>query len=722
MTEKEATPSLTNLPLDILLLIFPYLEPKEFLAVCATCRALNSDPIRFNNVYWSQAARKTFRVRNRPQIPNWYRLYYRLRTQSKVFTWGQNTRGCLGQKQEHARLQPNHPVRPYVRPSTGSSSCDRPKEVQRLHELGVIADLQCGGWSTSVLNDKGTIYTTGVLDGQRTTAAPSRDPAVLVPLEFPPGFPKSGERYEPTTAIRTFSSGRSHVLGLADSGRIWSWWEVDRAPVHVKFHALEYTEAGDVAERELRNVRDVIAGWAQSTAYITGTGIITWSVIQHFGVRQRTAEATVLDTEIVHQWLPIPRTNYIRPKGKQREPDQATKDLGQTVGEVKHWIVLEKFIVFVTDLKKVFGTRTSATSGVVFDSFELSELHAVSSADSTPAAIDVQGAFRLFAVLKSTGEVLVVDQDYLEAAYRMAFESTSSDSQVLPALFKVPALQNTSVIQMAFGDYHYHALHSDGTITSYGIDPKSCGVFGLGPKGSLQTNPSEADEILMGNDVRGSIRHPPGSVAWGADYALVPHSYFSGRRVWFQPEMYDWLAHITRGGAHPQESKDRWELYMDTRDPRWIGELSELIEQYSTAHRQAAEPEKEKNPGFEPYSFQPPFEQQPSIPGDDGLGAHFVLAIAAAGWHSGALVLVNEDLEKAVSDSCRIRGPQSDLPVFAWNRDAFPRIQLSTGEAMPGGISLTPWKTEPPAEFERLQYTGNISDRVFGIAGWVLET
>jgi len=37
---------------------------------------------------------------------------------------------------------------------------------------------------------------------------------------------------------------------------------------------------------------------------------------------------------------------------------------------------------------------------------------------------------------------------------------------------------------------------------------------------------------------------------------------------------------------------------------------------------------------------------------EDGLGAHFALSVAAAGWHSGALVLVNEGLERRVRESC----------------------------------------------------------------------
>lgn len=46
----------------------------------------------------------------------------------------------------------------------------------------------------------------------------------LKKLSFPPAYPPTThERYEPSTAIRQYSTGRSHVLGLADDGKIWMW-------------------------------------------------------------------------------------------------------------------------------------------------------------------------------------------------------------------------------------------------------------------------------------------------------------------------------------------------------------------------------------------------------------------------------------------------------------------------------------------------------------------
>ena len=56
-------------------------------------------------------------------------------------------------------------------------------------------------------------------------------------LEFPAAYPPTTKRrYEPSTAIRQYSTGRSSVLGLADDGKVWMWEQhtaFQVKPVHV---------------------------------------------------------------------------------------------------------------------------------------------------------------------------------------------------------------------------------------------------------------------------------------------------------------------------------------------------------------------------------------------------------------------------------------------------------------------------------------------------------
>ncbi len=142
--------------------------------------------------------------------------------------------------------------------------------------------------------------------------------------------------------------------------------------------------------------------------------------------------------------------------------------------------------------------------------------------------------------------------------------------------------------------------------------------------------------------------------------------------------------------------------------------------------------------------------------GDDGLGAYFALSVAAAGWHSGALVLVNEDLARRTrqrktvkvfaankaeaSDHsrrmpgayegishCNAIAPRFEILTYVtddpdspeerpahlldprdhgaspyagakyiWADDNFPRLKFGNGEEMPGEVPFSEWKFERP--------------------------
>lgn len=144
--------------------------------------------------------------------------------------------------------------------------------------------------------------------------------------------------------------------------------------------------------------------------------------------------------------------------------------------------------------------------------------------------------------------------------------------------------------------------------------------------------------------------------------------------MWFQPEKKSWIEHLAKGGNDADEAKARIEAVASNPEVR--GEVSEWIEQQGRSWDKA---------------------------GDDGLGAYFALSVAAAGWHSGALVLVNDELADEV-----VKSAQMDAE--------FPRLRLENGEEMPGSGPVTEWLEKPPRW--NLEYEQGSDSEVFGARGW----
>ncbi|KAJ0123270.1 regulator of chromosome condensation rcc1 [Diaporthe amygdali] len=630
--------SLTDLPLDILVLIFPYLDPKSFLALCSTCKALQQPSICLDPTYWRLATRSTFRVPNQPVVANdgtrWQKMYRRLLTQSRVFTWGSNGSTRLG----HSYAADTHSLGmpPIVRRGLSDrlrrqnrGTCGFPTEMEDTRSLGVIADMQCGGWSTTLLTSEGSLYTAGVLNGQRFMHSPDG----LQKLSFPagPGPTSSSaetQQNESITAIRQFSAGRSHILALSDSGRIWSWQDAKQPALHVNFAGLGINELSpaclDHPSSGYGLVKQVNAGWSRSSAYVQGVGIVVWDPIEPQPPHADDETHTVL----VSQYAEVPKTGYKRVKDTHGE-SEFEKALGAAVGSLLNYIILEHFVVFVTDIGKVFCARFGENNSVD-DVLELQQLR-----NEKGSPLDVQGSFRRFAVFRNN-EVITTDQEYLEACWNA--RHTDPEQADIRGLRKIAALQHNDIIQIAFGDYHFLALHSNGKITSYGAEPNACGALGLG------------DETSMAGHSRGVVYE-----GFSRQGKLLPHAYTHGRQVWFDERKKDWLYHIVYGRLDPDESQERRALFKHDRNVQ--GEVSEWIEQEARAWDQGEE--------------------------EDGLGAYFALGVSAAGWHSGALVLVNDELV-------------NKEPVYPWEQKNFPRLRLADGTEMPGQRKFDEWREGRP--------------------------
>lgn len=465
----------------------------------------------------------------------------------------------------------------------------------------------------------------GVLDGGRVFAAIER----LQTLSFPPGYPSSSleaQYNEPTIAIRQFSAGRSHILAVSDSGRIWSWYHIKIPALQVKFANIDLKELSLANASVYGKVRQVVAGWSQSSAYIQGVGIIIWHPVE----RDHDDETT--DTMLVLENFEVPNTGYQRPRDTRGESEEE-RALGETVGAVLNYIILEHYVVFVTDIGKVFCARMgekNAIEGIL-------ELRTLSTEPGSP--LDVQGSFRRFAIFKNN-EVITSDQSYLDSCWN---DQQNNPEQInIPGLNKIPALQNNDVISVSFGDYHYLALHSNGKITSYGTELQACGALGLG----------------AAND---DVGHSRGIVydRFSRDGRLLPHAYTHGRQVWFSPKKKDWIDHLwqDRGDSDEEDEAEERKILCRT-DVDAQAALSEWLEQESRAR------DNENT-------------------GEDDLGAYFALRVSAAGWHSGALVLVNEDLTGSATSESFVG-------------ELFPRLSLADGNDMPGAKEFDKWREGLP--------------------------
>ncbi|MCJ1478834.1 hypothetical protein MMC13_007518 [Lambiella insularis] len=723
----------TDLPTDILVLIFPYLSAPDFLAFTSSSKDFFS--FRQEPAYWRGLTTRTFRIPPQPLLQadgaRWQRLYQSLLTQSCVYTWGNNERGNLGHEIAHMSFHTQldrrggrrGPQRGFQRGTQHSPpriedryrpNPDRygwPTQIWDQNIVGVIADVQCGGWSTVLLNSLGQLFIVGALNGETF----GQDDALeLTQLLFPPGYPATAAgKYEPATAIRQYSVSRSHVLGLSDSGKMWEWSYIRKPGQLVKLISVDVIE-GQVSGRG--TVSRVVSGWAGNSAYIVGTGIVLFKSVPGYDETSET-DGFLTESKIV------PGTSYQRTQ-TQRQPESA---LDGRVGEVINHIILDNYIVFVTRSNKVFVYPADVDSSFS----EPAELTTFSSASPDFNIEDIQGSFRRFGVFSKDGAVLLGNSALLEAFLQASRSPEPALPSALPQPEIIAALQKSSVISLAFGDYHFLALHTDGTISSHGNEPKGCGALGLGSQ-DLPT-------------LRGASR-PTGG--WNRDRTLQIPPWSSSlskglRTIWFEPEKLHWLTDMLSDKAETDEGQGRVELMK-----RYLLEAlhvwGEWFEQEGRAWHRG------------PPSHDPSSSHDDAAEADKG--AYFALKIAAAGWHSAALVLVDKDKAERVrqkwlvkpgaaapnenaggeeAEGEEIASPSEQLvagvravgswlyekgrmflglaqrdavegeerkkkeeekPVerYVWAGQNLPRLRMANGEVMPGEQPLARWRDKEP--------------------------
>ena len=396
----------------------------------------------------------------------------------------------------------------------------------------------------------------------------------------------------------------------------------------------------------------------------------------------------------------IPGTGY---RQKKNAPCMENS-LGLSIGKVTSHIVLAEYIVFVTDLDKIFCYPTTfpLPAVPVTEPIELTTFYTASSTESFKVR-GLQGAFARFAVTTLDGCILIASLDLLRAFGNNSRATLDESSQPLPHPTRI---QSGGTQSLAFGDHHWLALQTNGTIKAYGQEPRQCGALGLG------------------NSVTSKLR---GLVADSPPYAGKRLPEGEGRTIWFELLMSKWLEHMHRQSTSTDESRRRRDM-LDARHEGTRKAYADYFEKEGAKWEQGSTAEGE-------------------------MGSYFVLKVAAGGWSSAALVLVDEEeaekareahivrpaydritpspapsvqssdsyeviespgeqLSKAVyeiyswvwelgrsflgltaRDSRRKLTDEDEEEVqYTWSNEPFPRLRLLDGEAMPGEILLTEMK------------------------------
>ena len=378
--------------------------------------------------------------------------------------------------------------------------------------------------------------------------------------------------------------------------------------------------------------------------YVTNVGIIYWASVRESDLVQGgQQEALQVHDAMLIESVTIPGTNYRR-KGNERNVDDR---LESRIGQVTNHVVLAGYIVFTTDLNKIFCYRTTFPMPAleVPEPIELSTFHNV--LPNQPFIIrDLQGAFTRFAIFTDSGNIITGTEEFLNQFHHASTSPTAHSSIPLPLPDIIPALQSKNIISLAFGDHHFHALHASGTITSYGQELQRCGALGLGGSTNGAAN-GRARGVRVTQAGFGNGHLPDGE----------------GRTVWFEPLMERWLEDVV-SKSEDVEANQRREMLL-SGDEGVRKTIADYLEQ-------------------EGYKWEE------GVTEDGETGAYFALKVAAAGWHSAALVLVDEDKAEHAREKHIVKPPpptsRDPSPAPSLQSDSSYEVIDSPGEQLVNAV------------------------------------
>ena len=473
----ENMTSLCDLGEDVIVLIASYLTLPDILNLSLTCFKLHSW-LDTNEVYHQLFLRKYGPLTPLEARKYEWKQIFRMRNSKKLqfFTWGSSERGRLGYFLRDA---------PPSNCSSYSFGIHTPTLVQNF-EGSPIEQILCGGFSFQ-LRVNGRIYCLGLgytdnsgiptspgpthpdylpsLD--RTSVSHNRHNTHWSLIDLPmahhstqshgmslesPNHDSRVDSWEyriksnPLISmlklshtknereIREISSGRMHVLGLDDIGRVFTWDSGNIPPdigVKVPFPGVDTP------------VKKICAGWDISVCQIEGIGLLYW--LSRENIRKESYTANKLESNAHYSIVPNLKCAI---------------DFVALSGVI---IMLDKdgFLrAFETHSELVVRSTTHPLNEF---NLLIQRLNIQNKTEATYKKLS--GCYRTFSVFTDKGQVIIGTVEGNPETWQ-------------PQI--VLELQGSGVIHIANGDYHQIALTDNGELLSWGLELQRRGCLGLG--------------------------------------------------------------------------------------------------------------------------------------------------------------------------------------------------------------------------------------------------
>ncbi|KAG8956463.1 hypothetical protein FRC03_010828 [Tulasnella sp. 419] len=489
-------PSLSDLPYDVLIdHLLPILPVQSLLSL--TCTSKYFAGVCTNTLVWKRRLQSDFNFSASDETARvkGFKVIYEGLQKPKVYVWGESTRGRLG-------LDPE--------------SLDDSQSVPCPTELKLnarIISMVSGGWSFHALDDTGAIWVWGTMFAETAARSPPEDPWFSEPGST---AWKPLKLVLPTRFIG-ISCGRRVSAALDSRHRVWMFTRWGRANLltftggltdpypHPKISqtTIIQVECGWGHTTFLTDDGRVFAIWPRSGAFAHQEALKNGILEQDGDGHPARAENGVIRSvpvEISAEPLELPPLPDNLPHLRTMVDAQAMESTAYTAPKLVKIASGDSFVIGLTDQGHVLCIDlmgADVDDGIdnlraMFLQGERQWVYLPDYCDIRDVVTDpVYAPGEDGTVQVKAPKELHITHISAHFNYFVAY-SPGASSTVLMSFIKreaaslidsfdrkiYPRLQNEDVILVVLGDYHFGALHGDGSLSTWGAYSK--GAVGLG--------------------------------------------------------------------------------------------------------------------------------------------------------------------------------------------------------------------------------------------------